>query len=251
MKTGQLFWTTSSRWTKRLFGASAVAFLLGSSVSAQSYCPSDGGNGNTFNIDRVQFAGIDNASGDNNGYADFTALSASVAPGSSYGITLDPNGPFFLRYRWRAWVDWNNDGTFGTGELVFQQTGFGQESGSVAVPANATPGAKRMRINMSAFAYRGACAEWTLGEVEDYTVNVQAACAADAGAISPIKPEVCLLDANAGISASVEQVPTIPAGYQVIYVLTSGPGLVHPGRLRYARICRDRGWFVHHPYAGV
>ena len=98
--------------------AAGLALCLVGTSQAQSYCPSDGGSGNTFNIARVQFADLDNSSGDNDGYADFSALSATVQPGSSNGITLDPNGPFFLRYRWNAWIDWNNDGTFGAGELV-------------------------------------------------------------------------------------------------------------------------------------
>ncbi|MBK6829645.1 MAG: hypothetical protein IPG92_02375 [Flavobacteriales bacterium] len=149
-------------------------FAAAGGVNAQSFCPSDGGSGNTFNIARFQFNGIDNVSGDNNGYGDFTALVAGVDPGASYGITVDPNGPFFLRYRWRAWVDWNNDGTFSGAELVFQSNGFGQENGTVNVPAGASPGAKRLRVNMSAFTYQGACADYSLGEVEDYSVLVSA-----------------------------------------------------------------------------
>ena len=224
-------WTNRTRrgfnaWRTLLAG---LALSASGAVSAQTYCASDGGDGNTFNIDRVQFAGIDNTSGDNNGYGDFTALSATVQPGTSYGITLDPNGPFFLRYRWRAWIDWDQDGTFGANELVFQQTGFGQETGTIAVPANALPGSTRMRVNMSAFAYRGACANWNLGEVEDYTIVVPPACDATAGSLDPIKPEVCLTDANAGIGANVEVAPVVPAGFEVIYVLTSGSGLVIQG----------------------
>jgi hypothetical protein len=200
--------------------------MFTSAAQAQTYCASDGGNGNTFNIDRVAFAGVDNTSGDNNGYADFTAIAANVEQGATYAINLDPNGPFFLRYRWRAWIDWDQDGTFAANELVFQQTGFGQESGIITVPTNALAGATRMRVNMSAFSYRGACANWGAGEVEDYTVQVAPSCVASAGSLSPIKPEVCLVDANAGLAANVVTAPVVPTGYSVLYVLTSGPGLV-------------------------
>ena len=118
MKTGQPSWQTPSRWARRLWGTAALALLISSTANAQAYCESDGGSGNTFNIDRVEFAGIDNTSGDNNGYADFTGLNAPVQVGASYGITLEPNGPFFLPYRWRVWVDWNQDGTFSQDERM-------------------------------------------------------------------------------------------------------------------------------------
>ena len=203
-----------------------VALLLSGGLSAQTYCPSDGGSGNTFNIARVQFNGIDNVSGDNNGYGDFTAQVANVDLGASYGITVDPSGPFFLRYRWSAWVDWNNDGTFSGSELVFQATGFGQETGSVSVPTGTTPGAKRMRVNMSAFNYQGACANYSIGEVEDYTVLVSAPCDVTAGTIVVDKPIICYEGGPAGVSAQVVTAPNVPAGYQLIYVLTQGPGLV-------------------------
>ena len=73
-----------------------LAVVLATSANAQSYCPSDGGSGNVFNVQRVQFVGIDNSSGDNNGYADFTAISATVQAGNAYSISLDGAGVFFL-----------------------------------------------------------------------------------------------------------------------------------------------------------
>ena len=206
--------------------ALGLGLLVSGMASAQTYCPSDGGSGNVFNIARVQFAGIDNASGDNNGYGDFTALTATVDAGTSYGITVDPTGPFFLRYRWRTWIDWNNDGAFGAGELVFERTGFGQETGTIAVPAGVTPGAKRMRVNMSAFVYQGACANYQLGEVEDYTVTVNGACTADAGTLTVVKPFICFDGISAAVVANADGNAVVPAGYSTLYVLTNGPGLV-------------------------
>ncbi|MBP7409552.1 MAG: hypothetical protein KA941_12410, partial [Flavobacteriales bacterium] len=220
--------TNTTRLPRAWWRSTAFAVVLATagSATAQSYCPSDGGSGNTFNIDRFQFNGIDNVSGDNNGYGDFTALVAGVDPGASYGITVDPNGPFFLRYRWRAWVDWNNDGTFSGAELVFQSNGFGQENGTVNVPAGASPGAKRLRVNMSAFTYQGACADYSLGEVEDYSVLVSAPCNATAGSLEIDKPLICYEGGPATVTAQVDVAPTVPTGYQVLYVLTQGPGLV-------------------------
>ena len=226
MTTGQLSWKTPSRWAWRLGGTAAAAMLLTAPTFSQTYCASDGGSGNTFNIDRVEFAGIDNTSGTNNGYADFTALSANVDPGASFTIDLDPNGPFFLRYRWRVWIDWNQDGEFTVDERMVQQTGFGSESAAISVPNIALPGSTRMRVNMSAFNYRDACANWSTGEVEDYTVVVSAPCEATAGTLGIAKPFLCFDGVSATLLATVEEPPVIPDGFEVIYVLTSGSGLV-------------------------
>jgi hypothetical protein len=50
-------------------------------------------------------------------------------------------------------------------------------------------------------------------------------CAADAGSLSAVgRP--CLEDSTATLTAEVTDAPTVPAGYQVIYVLTSGTDLV-------------------------
>ncbi|HNU56253.1 MAG TPA: GEVED domain-containing protein [Flavobacteriales bacterium] len=203
-----------------------VLSLFGSTASAQSYCSSDGGSGNTFNIDRVAFATLDNTTGDNNGYGDFTALAAAVDPGSTYSITMEPNGPYFLRYRWRVWIDWDQDGTFSLNERVVQRTGYGNETATITVPAGALPGNTRMRVNMSAFAYRDACENWLVGEVEDYTVAVSESCVAKAGTLTITKPLVCFEGSSANLAASVDVEPTVPPGYQVLYVLTSGSGLV-------------------------
>ncbi|MBK9074109.1 MAG: hypothetical protein IPL77_03860 [Flavobacteriales bacterium] len=203
-----------------------LAVVLATSANAQSYCPSDGGSGNVFNLQRVQFVGIDNSSGDNNGYADFTAISATVQAGNAYSISLDGAGVFFLPKRFRAWMDWDQNGVFSASELVFEANGFGQQSGTVTVPAGANLGSTRMRVNTSSLVYQGACANYNLGEVEDYTVIVTGQCDAIAGALQAVKPLICYAGDEAFIQASVIAQPTVPPGYEVVYVLTQGPGLI-------------------------
>ncbi|MBK7270033.1 MAG: hypothetical protein IPI07_11160 [Flavobacteriales bacterium] len=203
-----------------------LAVVLATSANAQSYCPSDGGSGNVFNLQRVQFVGIDNSSGDNNGYADFTAISATVQAGNAYSISLDGAGVFFLPKRFRAWMDWDQNGVFSASELVFEANGFGQQSGTVTVPAGADLGSTRMRVNTSSLVYQGACANYNLGEVEDYTVIVTGQCDAIAGALQAVKPLICYAGDEAFIQASVIAQPTVPPGYEVVYVLTQGPGLI-------------------------
>lgn len=48
----------------------------------------------------------------------------------------------------------------------------------------------------------------------------------DAGSLTADSSEVCLVDGMAVISATVNQAANIPAGYERVYVLTSGAGLV-------------------------
>jgi hypothetical protein len=55
-----------------------LALLFDGTSQARTYRPTDGGSVNTFNIARVQFAGVDNSTGDDKGYVDFTGQSAQV-----------------------------------------------------------------------------------------------------------------------------------------------------------------------------
>jgi len=58
--------------------------------SAPSYCAASGSNTNYEYIDRVIFGNIDNASGANGGYADFTAQVANVGLGDAVPFGLTP-----------------------------------------------------------------------------------------------------------------------------------------------------------------
>ena len=51
-------------------------------------------------------------------------------------------------------------------------------------------------------------------------------CTAAAGSISSNNPDICLTDGSAQLSATPAGGLTVPAGYNVLYVLTSGTGLV-------------------------
>ncbi|WKZ65866.1 MAG: T9SS type A sorting domain-containing protein [Flavobacteriales bacterium] len=53
-----------------------------------------------------------------------------------------------------------------------------------------------------------------------------AVCEADASTLSPNRPEVCFEDGPTLIDAAFDVPPTVPAGFEVVHVLTEGPGLV-------------------------
>ena len=129
-------------------------------------------------INRVQFGGIDNISGNNNGYGNFRNLVAQVTPGQSVSYTLTPAWASTLRSEtWSIWIDLNRDGDFAdTGENVLSLTTANQSvrTGNITIPANASAGPSRMRIAMKRTTVPTGPAIGAMGngEVEDYSVQI-------------------------------------------------------------------------------
>ena len=143
-----------------------------------TYCASKGNNTNDEYINRVRFNTIDNTSGNNSGYADFTGTSTTVVRGNSYTVTINPTwtGTVY-REAYNVWIDFNQDGDFAdAGEAVYTQsrTTSSQVSGSIAIPTSALTGSTRMRVSMKYNANATSCETFTYGEVEDYTINITA-----------------------------------------------------------------------------
>ncbi len=141
-----------------------------------TYCSSKGNSTNDEFIDRVQLGSINNLSGNNGGYADFTSLSTTLAKGSSNTITITPKwtGSVY-REAYRVWIDYNQDGDFNdSGEQVYSRsrTTASSISGSFTVPTSALSGATRMRVSMKYNANPTPCEIFSYGEVEDYTVII-------------------------------------------------------------------------------
>lgn len=162
------------------FGSSETTnFCVGSTPPPPppSYCGSEGSNSNFEWIQRIQFGGIDNNSGNDGGYGDYTNLSTSLTPGGTVSVTLTPgfSGSTYTEY-WRLWIDYNRDGDFSdSGEQIGQGSGTGTLSGALSVSSNATPGTTRMRVAMKYNAYSTPCETFSYGEVEDYTVTIGSA----------------------------------------------------------------------------
>lgn len=140
-----------------------------------TYCDSKGNSTSDEWIQRVQLGSIDNNSGSNGGYADFTAQSTSLNNGSTYTITITAawSGTKY-REAYKVWIDYNKDGDFtDSGEEVYSRsrTNSSPVSGSFTVPAGVT-GSTRMRVSMKYNAYPSSCETFTYGEVEDYTVVI-------------------------------------------------------------------------------
>lgn len=142
------------------------------------YCSASGSDVQYEFINRVQLGTINNTSGANGGYGNFTSLSATVVKGTNYSIGLTPGfvSTAYSEY-FKVYADWNNDKDFtDAGELVYTSAAVtGVVSGSFTVPTTAVTGAVRLRVMMKDAAITGPCEAFTYGEVEDYTLNIQTA----------------------------------------------------------------------------
>ena len=149
---------------------------------AVTYCSSNGTNTTYEYINRVALGTINNTSGNNGGYANYTALSTTLSRTSANSITLVAGyaSTSYTEY-WKVYIDYNHNGVFtDAGENVVSTSGAGTRTGSFSVPASALSGTTRMRVQMSYGGYAtSSCGSFTYGEVEDYTVNVPIAFAGD------------------------------------------------------------------------
>jgi bacillolysin len=140
-----------------------------------TYCTTKGSTGFEF-INKVVLGSINNTSGNNSGYRDYTALSTNLTAGTSYTVTLTPG--FSTRHAyteyWTVYIDYNHDGILnGSGETVAKVSGSSSRSVSFTVPATAKNGATRIRIQMQYGGYlTNPCGTFNYGEAEDYTVNI-------------------------------------------------------------------------------
>ena len=144
------------------------------------YCYSHGLNTNYEYINKFVLGSINNLSGNNNGYRNYTSQSTNLTAGFSYTLSLYPGYGNVLRHEYvRVYIDYNKDKIFGstipfeTSELVGTMDGFGFMSKQIQIPIIASTGIARLRIQMSPYSnLTDPCAVFTYGEVEEYTVNI-------------------------------------------------------------------------------
>ncbi|QXP60387.1 LamG-like jellyroll fold domain-containing protein [Olleya sp. HaHaR_3_96] len=133
---------------------------------------------------------IDNDSGDEGGYQNFTNVpAADVYLGGTYDLSILIEGNTALnagnhRSGWVGYIDFNKDGIFDDGERIYRSGGAagGEESNAVfpfvsrsfVVPTTATTGLTVMRVGVRQYWSPGdSCG--TTGEVEDfedYALNI-------------------------------------------------------------------------------
>ncbi|MGI4871141.1 MAG: PKD domain-containing protein [Janthinobacterium lividum] len=167
------------------FGSDTARQRIAVAATCPSYCTSSGNGGYvdypTY-FTRVQFAGIDNGTyrGPGVGYYNFTATYATVQAGQTYPFRAESlPWQFSSAGPWNAvelWVDANQDGQFSPSERTGPLTQFSPHQLSVKIPANAKPGATRLRAYIHSGAmsvYPNGCVpSYVWGSLEDYTVVI-------------------------------------------------------------------------------
>ena len=141
-----------------------------------AYCPAQGGGAEY--ISKVTVGSITNSSGSGL-YQNFTALSTDMARGSSHPIQVVNGSPYATDVA-GLWVDWNQDGDFDdTGETIpTSWSNSGPYNAVITVPVGAALGATTMRVRLYDYYYDPIspqpCGNTIYGEVEDYSIVVQA-----------------------------------------------------------------------------
>lgn len=145
------------------------------------YCESSSGFPWEDWISNVQVNTINNASSKTK-YSDFTDISTTLIPSSTYPITLTTSFSWMTYDEyWKVWIDYNQNGIFESpGELAYSGTlaappngtERGVLNGAITVPNNTVGGQTRMRVIMSHDPNTGPCGVFEFGEVEDYTVKI-------------------------------------------------------------------------------
>lgn len=157
----------------------AAASCLSACTAPDPYCSASGvTNGSEF-INQVQLHSVDNKSGDDGGYGDFTNLENKLDYGFTYTFKGYPeNTSFPVERYWTLFIDWNLDGDFDDAdEFIGAAVGGGVVNIPVTVSDNAINGVPtRMRVVMSVGQPAGSCAVGFTGEVEDYVIKSIGVC---------------------------------------------------------------------------
>lgn len=142
------------------------------------YCGAQGNNTTYENITNVTYAGINNATTTHSGYNDFTSQVANVTQSGTdqLSVTIKADGSDYVY----AFIDWNQNGILDDAGEVYTLATSTSNNGpftmDITVPADAQLGNTRMRVKIGWLqSTPNPCGSFSYGEIEDYTVNVNAA----------------------------------------------------------------------------
>ncbi len=122
-------------------------------------------------IASMNFNTINNTSScGTNGYTDYTGISTTLTPETSYPISITTS-PWYAGDQCGAWVDWNQDLDFEDEGEYFPMSGS-DLSGIITPPVNAFNGPTRLRVRILHVGDIVPCGNVEWGETEDYTVIV-------------------------------------------------------------------------------
>ena len=148
-------------------------------AASLAYCSSLGSSTADEKIGKVAYGTISNTSTGTAGYENFTALSTNVTANTATTITITPAWTSTVYAEgYAVFIDYNQNGVFtDAGETVFTKAASTTTpvTGTFTIPATATLGATRMRVSLKYNGVPTSCETFSYGQVEDYTVNIQAA----------------------------------------------------------------------------
>ncbi|MCB9000531.1 MAG: M4 family metallopeptidase [Bacteroidales bacterium] len=143
------------------------------STTGASYCESKGSDYSYEWIASVSVGDFTKTS-TGSSYSDYTSSVIDLNAGETYSVTLTPGfaSSTYNEY-WKVWIDYDNDTTFSSDELVFDAGAVSKTAvtGSITIPSDVT-GVRRMRVSMKYNGSQDACETFSYGEVEDYNVNI-------------------------------------------------------------------------------
>lgn len=150
----------------------------GSGGAPTGYCATTGGSTADEWIARAVIGSIDNNSGSDGGYGDYTSQQTDALIGGNLDVSFTI-GWAGTQYNegFAIYLDLNRDGDFDdAGELIGSSTASTTNpvAGSLSIPATAQAGLTRLRVIMQYNTTpSGPCISgFNFGEVEDYTVNL-------------------------------------------------------------------------------
>jgi len=147
-------------------------------TAVNAYCSSKGSSTAFEYIQLVNFGGTDMVSGNNNGYGDFSWVTAYVTAGQTISAQIKAGYTGAVRPEaWTMYIDYNQDGDFNdAGEKVGSvktNTASLVNTKLFTIPASAKTGETKMRIQMHYnTVVTNPCATLDYGEVEDYSVYI-------------------------------------------------------------------------------
>ncbi len=157
--------------------STAVSFTTTSGSTTPTYCASKGTSVAYEYIDKVAIGSISRVSGADAGYYNGSALSTTVAAGTTQTITVSAGfvSSAYSEY-FRIYADWNNNGVFtDAGETLVSSAGStsaADRAFTFTVPTSALNGAHKVRVVMSDNSATTSCGSYSYGETEDYTFTV-------------------------------------------------------------------------------
>ncbi len=166
--------TSTSNYTE------SIVFQTGDcDCNEANYCESEGEDSEDEWIAYVGLGSIDNSSGNDGGYGDYTNLSTDLNREATYSIKLAPD---YLsqsyQERFRVWIDWNRNGRYDDPSERVYTSGAVTDTvtGNFIIPDSASLGTTGMRVSMKYQSLPSVCAtggDFDFGEVEDYCVNIK------------------------------------------------------------------------------